>query len=230
MGLLQVGAHIEQRIVPPANVLVGTRPLDQGTKLLVGHALRFWEKLVDEHGAHVRLYVNARNIGGKRRNDPGCRGGIAYPRQGANASTPVGSAPPYSAEQISAARFKARARRLSPCLPFIHHIGHGGGRKGIDGRKALHKSLPARQNARDLRLLEHHLGNPDGIWIACIAPRQILQARPLFADASDESGNGLIGYAGGFGLARLRTVCGTCGDFASRASQRPHRLQRGFQA
>ena len=154
------------------------------------------------------------------------------PGRARNASTPVGSAPPYSAEQISAARFKARARRLypMPCHSSTTSATAAAERASMEGKRFINRSQRVKTRATcvcwsitsEIQMAYRS---------SCVAPRQIpIQARPLFADASDESGNCLIGYADGFGLARLGAVFGTCGDFASRASQRPHRLQRGFQA
>ena len=56
-------------------------------------------------------------------------------------------------------------------LPRGDHVGARGGGEVGRSRPALQPRRPALDHAVDLRLLQHHLANEDGVRIARVAPR-----------------------------------------------------------
>ena len=64
-----------------------------------------------------------------------------------------------------------RAAVVTEPLPRDDHIRRGGGGQRLDVGPALEPGEPARDHAVDLRLLKHHLGNENGVWIRRLAAR-----------------------------------------------------------
>jgi hypothetical protein len=58
-------------------------------------------------------------------------------------------------------------------LPGVQDAGFGGARQNSEARKSTQPFIIIRDNGSNLGLLEHELGDQDGVWIAGIAPRQI---------------------------------------------------------
>src|SRR4029077_9086858 len=62
-------------------------------------------------------------------------------------------------------------------LPRNDHLCSRSTGQRLDGRPALEPRLPARDDAIDLRLLQHHLADEDGVRVAGVAPGQIATVR-----------------------------------------------------
>ncbi len=65
------------------------------------------------------------------------------------------------------------ARVVAETLPQFDHRIETSARQLLDGREPLEKPLVVGHHRRDPRLLQHDLGDPDGIWIFGSSPRQI---------------------------------------------------------
>src|SRR5262245_42802187 len=72
-----------------------------------------------------------------------------------------------SAVQVEGAAVVAEA------LPLADHVAGRGGRERLDRGPALEESEVARDDARDLRLLGHDLGDEDRVRISGAPPRQV---------------------------------------------------------
>ena len=66
----------------------------------------------------------------------------------------------------------ARAAVVAEPFPQFKHLFRGGGRQGLNLRQIAHPASPVREDGFDLRLLEHDLGHPNGVWIPRAAPGQ----------------------------------------------------------
>jgi hypothetical protein len=62
---------------------------------------------------------------------------------------------------------------IAQALPLAQHLVFRGGGKGLNGRPSVHKALPVVPALLDLRLLEDDLGEPNGVRVAGLPPRQI---------------------------------------------------------
>ena len=62
---------------------------------------------------------------------------------------------------------------VAQALPLAQHLVFRGGGKGLNGRPTVHKALPVVPTLLDLRLLEDDLGEPDGVGVAGLPPRQV---------------------------------------------------------
>src|SRR5438105_7093118 len=74
--------------------------------------------------------------------------------------------------QVAAARVVAKA------APEPEHVVFRGSREAMHVGKAYEKALVVRDDSGDLRLLQHHLGEPDAIGIARALPGQAVAAVP----------------------------------------------------
>src|SRR5207245_2152189 len=93
---------------------------------------------------------------------------------------------PRRAVQVSAARVVAEPAP-EPQHRFLARTG-----EGLHGGKALKEALVVRDDGRDLRLLEHHLREPDAVRIARALPRQVVAAMgalPVDELAGERDGN-----------------------------------------
>lgn len=75
---------------------------------------------------------------------------------------------------------------ISETFPMFQNITQIGARQGGDGGKTDHPSVPIGQDGFDLSLLQHDLGDPDGIRVAGPAPGQI---PGIALEPSQETGN-----------------------------------------
>jgi hypothetical protein len=71
-----------------------------------------------------------------------------------------------------------RAPVVAKALPLADHVGAGSGGEGLHRRPALQPGEIAGDNAVDLRLLEHHLGDEDRVGIARLPPRKVAAVGP----------------------------------------------------
>ena len=70
----------------------------------------------------------------------------------------------------------ASARVIAEAGPERQHVVERHGRERRDRRKAPHETLVERNHGADLRLLQHDLGDPDGVRRAGVLPREIVAA------------------------------------------------------
>ena len=66
-----------------------------------------------------------------------------------------------------------RAPVVPEPLPLADHVGGGRRRERLDRGPALEPGAIARNDALDLRLLEHHLADEDRVRVARPPPRQV---------------------------------------------------------
>ena len=69
-----------------------------------------------------------------------------------------------------------RAAVVAEPRPMLEHAVDRCGSKRADIRKARDEALVVRQHGSDLRLLQHHLGQPDAVRIARVLPGQAMAA------------------------------------------------------
>ena len=62
---------------------------------------------------------------------------------------------------------------IAESFPELVQFGFGRAGESLDRRECLHPASPVRQDGFDLRLLEHDLGNPDGVGVTRAAPGEI---------------------------------------------------------
>ncbi|CAN5415737.1 hypothetical protein BH11MYX1_BH11MYX1_23840 [soil metagenome] len=67
----------------------------------------------------------------------------------------------------------ARARVVAEPRPRGEHVVERSRRERAHGRKLRHPPLPVRDHGLDACLLQHDLADPDRVWIARPAPRQV---------------------------------------------------------
>jgi hypothetical protein len=65
---------------------------------------------------------------------------------------------------------------IAESAPVREHARERCGRQHADRRKRHDDTQVIRQHRRDLRLLQHHLGQPDAISVARALPRQVVAA------------------------------------------------------
>ena len=88
----------------------------------------------------------------------------------ASAASGLGNFP---APREPAALEVSRAGVIAEALPRVQDIGRFRARERGEIRKAREPAFVIRQHGRDLRLLEHELGDENGVRIACSPPGQI---------------------------------------------------------
>ena len=62
---------------------------------------------------------------------------------------------------------------VAQTLPLAQHLVFRSGSESLNGRPAVHKTLPVVPALLDLRLLEDDLGEPNGVGVAGLPPRQV---------------------------------------------------------
>jgi hypothetical protein len=72
-----------------------------------------------------------------------------------------------------------RAAVVAEPLPRTDDVRSGRGRKNLDRWPALEPSEVARDDARDLGLLEHDLGDEDRVRVARLSPGEVAAAAPV---------------------------------------------------
>ena len=179
---LEVRAVVEQGVVPGARVVSGVARVcgagraHKGNERPVRDSLLAREELVEKDGAHVGLQINGVQVKGKG----------AYARSGCRT---------YSGKRLELlcvlwqlpAQLHDRSGRpvkgerpavVSQPLPLVEHVRGVRLRERPHGREAGEPALPAAVHARGLGLLEHDLGDPDGIGIPRAAPGKVAVELP----------------------------------------------------
>ena len=68
---------------------------------------------------------------------------------------------------------RERPSVVPEALPLDDHLGGRRGRERLDRRPALEPAPVARNDPVDLRLLEHHLADEDGVRVPRVTPREV---------------------------------------------------------
>ena len=165
-------SDVHQRVMPPRPSAFGADLAIELDGLAVGGGAA--EHSPTEHAADVRV-GEGRRLAERETRDRRCR---------------VRTNPRKGVESGDGAR---EARRVSPCdpvqisrpavvaepRPFAECLAKRSAGEGPKGRESLQKTPVRRENAGDLRLLEHYLADEDAVRIAGVSPRKVAPGPPV---------------------------------------------------
>ena len=175
-----------QSVLQDARTTVRARCPHERHELLVGHARDIWEQMVQQHRAHVGLQIHARQVE-RERSNPLSRGG-PYARQRRQLLDARGKRAVIRTHDLLGGGLEGERTAVVPhALPRGEHLGSSRLGQREHTREPVEPLCPTRLHTRHLRLLQHHLGQPNLVRVVGAPPRKVaIQTNPFRSNQRTE--------------------------------------------